>query len=81
MQLARSPKPDVTAVLTPIKIIAFEFGSWINPTFKLYLTKDFQRLKESENQRLSLEWNLNRTLSKLNYTIHTDAIKEHIDTT
>lgn len=60
------------------KDIAFEFGSWISPTFKLYLIKEFQRLKESENQRLSLEWNLNRTLSKLNYTIHTDAIKEHI---
>ncbi|MGZ8152421.1 MAG: KilA-N domain-containing protein [Methylovulum sp.] len=60
------------------KDIAFEFGSWINPTFKLYLIKEFQRLKESENQRLSLEWNLNRTLSKLNYAIHTDAIREHI---
>ena len=60
------------------KDIAFEFGSWISPTFKLYLIKEFQRLKESENQRLSLEWNLNRTLSKLNYAIHTDAIKAHI---
>jgi len=60
------------------KDIAFEFGSWLSPEFKLYLIKEFQRLKESENQRLSLEWNLNRTLSKLNYAIHTDAIKEHI---
>jgi len=60
------------------KDIAFEFGSWLSPEFKLYLIKEFQRLKETENQRLSLEWNLNRTLSKLNYAIHTDAIKEHI---
>lgn len=60
------------------KDIAFEFGSWISSTFKPYLIKEFQRLKESENQRLSFEWNLNRTLSKLNYAIHTDAIREHI---
>ncbi|MFH0908782.1 MAG: KilA-N domain-containing protein [bacterium] len=59
------------------KDIAFEFASWISPTFKLYLIKEFQRLKEDENQRLSLAWNLNRTLAKLNYRIHTDAIKEH----
>ncbi len=60
------------------KDIAFEFGSAISPVFKLYLIKEFQRLKDDENRRLSLEWNLNRTLSKLNYRIHTDAIKEHI---
>lgn len=60
------------------KDIAFEFGSWLSPEFKLYLIKEFQRLKEEENRRLSLEWNLNRTLSKLNYRIHTDAIKKHI---
>ncbi len=60
------------------KDIAFEFGSWLSPEFKLYLIKEFQRLKEDENRRLSLEWNLNRTLSKLNYRIHTDAIKESI---
>ena len=60
------------------KDIAFEFASWISPEFKLYLITEFQRLKEDENSRLSLEWNLNRTLSKLNYRIHTDAIKEHI---
>ena len=60
------------------KDIAFEFGSAISPVFKLYLIKEFQRLKEEENRRLSLEWNLNRTLSKLNYRIHTDAIKAHI---
>ena len=58
--------------------IAFEFGSWLSPEFKLYLIKEFQRLKDDENRRLSLAWNLNRTLSKLNYRIHTDAIKEHI---
>lgn len=60
------------------KDIAFEFGSWLSPEFKLYLIKEFQRLKEDENRRLSLAWNLNRTLSKLNYRIHTDAIKAHI---
>jgi hypothetical protein len=58
--------------------IAFEFGSWLSPEFKLYLIKEFQRLKEDENRRLSLAWNLNRTLSKLNYHIHTDAIKAHL---
>ena len=60
------------------KDIAFEFGTWLSPEFKLYLIKEFQRLKEDENIRLSLEWDLNRTLAKLNYRIHTDAIKSHI---
>ena len=60
------------------KDIAFEFGSWLSPEFKLYLIKEFQRLKDDESQRLSLEWNLHRTLAKINYRIHTDAIKEHI---
>lgn len=60
------------------KDIAFEFASWISVEFKLYLIKEFQRLKEDESRRLSLAWNLNRTLAKLNYHIHTDAIKEHI---
>ena len=60
------------------KDIAFEFGMWISPEFKVYLIKEFQRLKEDENRRLSLAWNLNRTLSKLNYRIHTDAIKAHL---
>ncbi len=58
--------------------IAFEFASWISVEFKLYLIKEFQRLKDDENQRLSLAWNLNRTLSKLNYRIHTDAVKTHL---
>ena len=58
--------------------IAFEFGSWLSPEFKLYLIKEFQRLKEDENRRLSLAWNLNRTLAKINYRIHTDAIQTHL---
>ena len=60
------------------KDIAFEFASWVSVEFKLYLIKEFQQLKEDENRRLSLAWNLNRTLSKLNYRIHTDAIKAHL---
>ncbi len=58
------------------KDIAFEFGSWLSPEFKLYLIKEFQRLKDDENDRLKLGWNLQRTLAKINYRIHTDAIKE-----
>jgi hypothetical protein len=58
--------------------IAFEFASWISSEFKLYLIKEFQRLKDDENRRLSLAWNLNRTLAKLNYHIHTDAVKAHL---
>ena len=58
--------------------IAFEFGSWLSPEFKLYLIKEFQRLKADENNRLKLEWNLQRTLAKVNYHIHTDAIKENL---
>jgi hypothetical protein len=60
------------------KDIAFEFASWISVEFKLYLIKEFQRLKADENRHLSLAWNLNRTLTKLNYRIHTDAIKAHL---
>lgn len=60
------------------KDIAFEFGMWISPAFKIYLIKEFQRLKEDESRRLSLAWNLNRTLSKINYHIHTDAVKTHL---
>jgi hypothetical protein len=56
--------------------IAFEFGMWISPEFKVYLIKEFQRLKDAENDRFRLEWNLQRTLAKVNYRIHTDAIKE-----
>ena len=60
------------------KDIAFEFGMWISAEFKIYLIKEFQRLKDDESRRLSLAWNLNRTLSKLNYRIHTDAVKAHL---
>ena len=58
--------------------IAFEFASWVSAEFKLYIIKDYKRLKSEESSRLSLNWNLNRTLSKINYRIHTDAIKENI---
>jgi len=58
--------------------IAFEFGMWISAEFKVYLIKEFQRLKQDENDRLKLEWNIQRTLSKINYHIHTDAIKEKL---
>ncbi len=60
------------------KDIAFEFASWISIEFKLYIIKEFQRLKEDEIERLNLSWNLQRTLAKVNYTIHTDAIKENL---
>jgi hypothetical protein len=60
------------------KDIAFEFASWISIEFKLYIIREFQRLKEDESNRLSLEWNLTRTLSKINYRIHTDAIKDRL---
>ncbi len=60
------------------KDIAFEFGMWISPEFKIYLIKEFQRLKDDESRRLSLDWNLSRSLSKLNYRIHTDAIQAHL---
>ncbi len=58
--------------------IAFEFASWISPEFKLYLITEFQRLKKEESNNLKLEWNLQRTLAKVNYHIHTDAIKENL---
>ncbi|MEK7085477.1 MAG: KilA-N domain-containing protein [Patescibacteria group bacterium] len=60
------------------KDIAFEFASWISPEFKLYLIKEFQRLKEAENQKSSLGWNIKRELAKVNYKIHTDAIKQNL---
>ncbi len=58
--------------------IALEFASWISIEFKLFLLKEFQRLKANENDRLKLEWNLQRTLAKVNYHIHTDAIRENL---
>jgi hypothetical protein len=60
------------------KDIAFEFGSWLSPEFKLYLIKEFQRLKDEESRANSLEWSFQRTLAKVNYKIHTDAIKERL---
>ena len=60
------------------KDIAFHFGMWISPKFQLLLVKEYQRLKEDENNRLKLEWNLQRTLAKVNYHIHTNAIKENL---
>lgn len=60
------------------KDIAFKFASWISAEFELYIIKDYQRLKSDENSRLSLNWNLNREISKINYKIHTDAIKEYL---
>lgn len=58
--------------------IAMEFASWISAEFKLYLIQDYKRLKSDENSRLSLSWNLHREISKINYKIHTDAIKEYL---
>ncbi|WP_375168005.1 KilA-N domain-containing protein [Sneathia vaginalis] len=58
--------------------IAMEFASWISPEFKLYIIQDYKRLKSDENSKLSLGWNLNREISKINYKIHTDAIKEYL---
>ena len=60
------------------KDIAFEFASWLSPEFKLYVIKDYQRLKQDESYRLSLDWNVKRILTKANYRIHTDAIKENL---
>jgi hypothetical protein len=60
------------------KDIAFHFGMWISPRFQLLLVKEYQRLKEEENDRLKLDWNIQRTLAKVNYHIHTDAIKENL---
>ena len=58
--------------------IAMSFATWISPEFQLYIMKDYRRLKADENSRLSLSWNLNREISKLNYRIHTDAIKKNL---
>ena len=60
--------------------IAFEFASWISPEFKLYIIKDYQRLKKDEAERLALGWDVKRELSKINYRIHTDAVKEFLIT-
>lgn len=60
------------------KDIAFEFASWISNEFKLYIIKDYQRLKSDENSRISLDWNVKRILAKVNYRIHTDAIRDNL---
>lgn len=60
------------------KDIAFEFGMWISAEFKIYLIKEFQRLKDEESRATSLEWSFQRMLAKVNYKIHTDAIKERL---
>lgn len=60
------------------KDVAFEFGMWISPQFKLYLIKEFQRLKEEEKLRVESGWNVKRMLAKINYRIHTDAVKKHL---
>ena len=71
-------------VMTPTKwieqtnAIAMAFATWISPEFQLYIMKDYRRLKQDENSRFSLDWNLNRALSKVNYRIHTDAVKENL---
>ena len=58
--------------------IALEFASWISAEFKLYIIKDYKRIKKDENSKLSLNWNLNREIAKINYRIHTDAIKDNL---
>jgi hypothetical protein len=60
------------------KDIAFEFATWLSPVFKLYLITEFQRLKENESSSLNIEWNVKRVLSKVNYTLHTDAVRFHL---
>ncbi len=60
------------------KDIAFKFASWISAEFELYIVKDYQRLKDDENSKLSLSWNLHREISKINYRIHTDAVKTYL---
>lgn len=60
------------------KDIAFKFASWISSEFELYIIKDYQRLKADENSRISLDWNVKRILAKVNYKIHTDAIRDNL---
>ena len=67
--------------LMHIAILQMVFATWISLEFQLYIMKDYRRLKQDENSRFSLDWNLNRALSKVNYRIHTDAVKEKFDST
>ena len=78
MPLALFQKRDVMAEHMLIVILLCPFATWISPEFQLYIMKDYRRLKTDENSRLSLNWNLNREISKLNYRIHTDAIKDNL---
>ncbi len=71
-------KPGRYGVTFAHKDIAFELASWISIEFKIYIIKEYQRLKQDESDRLNLDWNLQCTLSKVNYKIHTDAIKENL---
>ncbi|MCL2688368.1 MAG: KilA-N domain-containing protein [Chitinispirillia bacterium] len=66
------------AVTFAHKDIAFKFASWISAEFELYIIKDYQRLKSDENSRISLDWNVKRILAKVNYRIHTDAVRDHL---
>ena len=76
MPSAYKRRQGATVALTPTPDIAFEFGMWISTEFKIYLVKEFQRLKHQEAQ--SLEWNVKHQLTKINYRIHTDAIKKNL---
>jgi len=78
MRLAFSLKLDAMVAPTPTRTSPLNLAPPINPAFKLYLIKEFQRLKYDENDRLSLSWDLNRTLPKINFHIHTDAIKAEL---
>ncbi|HJJ28833.1 MAG TPA: KilA-N domain-containing protein [Methanocorpusculum sp.] len=69
-------RPGINGGTYAQKDIAFEFASWVSAEFKLYIIKDYQRLKTDENSKISLDWNLSRSIAKINYKIHTDAIKE-----
>lgn len=71
-------KSGITGGTYAYKDIAFEFALWISAEFKLYLIKEFQRLKEDESERKALDWDIKRNLAKINYRIHTDAIKKHL---
>ena len=76
--IAKYKNPDSTSLKIKqiqMRLYYYLFASWVSPEFKLYIIKDYQRLKDDENSKLSLEWNVSRVLTKLNYKIHMDAIK------
>lgn len=79
--IAKYKNPDSTSLKIKqiqMRLYYYLFASWVSPEFKLYIIKDYQRLKDDENSKLSLEWNVSRVLTKLNYKIHMDAIKENL---